>query len=191
MMPLLSSPNLPLTPLTSEPSASDHRSNQSAQSNVFDLSSSPTLPSAPLRRRSASTRASRLDPPATASSSLQRSGSLRSAQLPSPLSDFQSDNVLNAHSAPPYHSPPTIPVWGPVSHASPPPSALALETSGLGRIEKRQSRGEAGSPVWGPVGGHNPFAAPGLQDWTRETWGSRKIALISGITGQGGSIAHL
>jgi hypothetical protein len=33
----------------------------------------------------------------------------------------------------------------------------------------------------------NPFLPPGLENWTRESWGRRKVALISGITGQGQS----
>jgi hypothetical protein len=32
------------------------------------------------------------------------------------------------------------------------------------------------------------FAVPGIQHFTRESWAERKVALITGITGQDGRI---
>ena len=136
---------------------------------------------------------------------IRRSSSVRSAapgspSLPSPLGDFQSDNVLNAPSKPPT-SPPwsTSPTSGPVAHVGL-PSRDAIESLALDDHPSSSSEGidtklaavalqgrrltESGSyhqpRVW------NPFAPPGVESWTRESWGKRKVALISGITGQGG-----
>lgn len=121
-------------------------------------------------------------PPIPGPSSLNRSASLRSNSsrhgVPSPLGDFQSDDVLNASSSrahsihlasPPLGSPKLSPViaQGPSGALSPP-----LTASHGGR-----------TPTYN--GGWNPFVPPGLDGWTRESWGKRKVALISGITGQG------
>ena len=98
-----------------------------------------------------------------------------------PISDFQSDDVLNASGAPPYHSPPPS---GPIAHidlGTPPSTIVDLSLSPhVGPVKD----GQGLSPV--DPSGYNPFQAPGLANWTRETWGKRKVALISGITGQGG-----
>ncbi len=159
-----SNPNLRSPPLDDSPS-----------SFVIDLSDSPSQTTSV--RRSASTRVSRLPPP-----TFGRGDSPRSNHLPSPLVDFQTDDVLNVHNGPPYHTPPqTAPISGPLAHI-PLPSAFDLSAvpNGTGHV-----RNGSGTPIC--AGGYNPFAALGLDSWTRESWGRRKIALLSGITGQDGS----
>jgi hypothetical protein len=145
--------------------------------------------------------------------------------LPSPVGDFQSDNVLNSSSTalalpPPAVSPVSLsPISGPVLHVGlPPPGGipvlekLRLEedelrddgvryeydsrggTNGLMVGHSRENgNGDGHGHGNGHRGGHispglvdwNPFLPPGLESWTRESWARRKVALISGITGQG------
>jgi len=147
--------------------------------------------------------------------------------LPSPVGDFQSDNVLNSSSTalalpPPAVSPASLsPISGPVLHVGlPPPGGipvlekLRLEedelrddgvryeydsrggTNGLMVGHSRENgNGDGHGHGNGHRGGHispglvdwNPFLPPGLESWTRESWARRKVALISGITGQGKS----
>jgi len=109
-------------------------------------------------------------------SDLYRTSSIRSTgsnSAPSPLADFQSDNVLNRASLKPRHLAP---------FPSPPASVSSTENR-LAWDEVVGPKSGARTPTYS--GGYNPFAAPGLDKWTRETWAKRKVALISGITGQG------
>ena len=136
------------------------------------------------------------------SSRTRRASSFRSIVRPSvalsplgdsPLGDFQSDDVLNA---PPFSSgppspQPVSPVAGPVAHVGR-PVALNLDT--LSEVTHLPTPDTSTLPAAGAITGAvvsngqegwNPFRLPGVQEWTRENWGQRKIALISGITGQG------
>lgn len=136
-----------------------------------------------------------------------------SAALPSPLADFQSDNVLNAshrrvqyaHVSPhiqPSSAGPSSPVSRPMtagrsstSLQSLPPSheryrldlkdGHGVQNGGAAAVRSDTQVRGARTPTY--AGNWNPFIPPGLDGWTRETWATRKVALISGITGQGGS----
>ncbi|ORY30014.1 NAD dependent epimerase/dehydratase family-domain-containing protein [Naematelia encephala] len=142
------------------------------------------------------------------SSSIRSNTSVRSNHLPSPLADFQSDQVLNASSNLIQYAnqpqpildtgylspPPTSPIAGPIAHVGHPPSRLgSRRNSGASEDvheewRKLQRTGGANTPTHNLDGvGWNPFKAPGLDGWTRDTWAKRKVALISGITGQDGS----
>lgn len=139
--------------------------------------------------------------------------------LPSPVGDFQSDNVLNSSSTalalPPPASPsPLSPISGPVLHVGLPPALEGIPVLEKLRLEEDEARddgvryeydsrggtnglmvGHLPGPGNGTRGGDispglvdwNPFLPSGLESWTRETWARRKVALISGITGQGES----
>ena len=81
------------------------------------------------------------------------------------------------------------------------PATLNVPTSQLedrpAQVGRAQEKAEGGDQTVSPVRrkistttasnhkARNPFAPQGVEQWTRETWGKRKIALISGITGQG------
>ena len=109
-------------------------------------------------------------------SGVRRSSSIRSttsSSARSPLADFQSDNVLNRPSLKPRH----------LSPFPSPPVSAGLNDSRFAWDQTPNVSNGARTPTYS--GGYNPFAAPGLDRWTRETWASRKVALISGITGQG------
>ncbi|KAL7424286.1 hypothetical protein Q5752_001876 [Cryptotrichosporon argae] len=144
------------------------------------------------------------------SSSLTRSSSLRSRGLAEPLADHQSNDVLNAtpqlcpavpvaaHALASGSLPPLLPAL-PASRKPmrPVPSAGDLlasirqlemddETDGAdddgGHALGASAR--AGTPTFVR---RSLFVPPGLDAWTRDTWATRKVALITGITGQDGS----
>lgn len=198
-MPIFPSPTLPPTPESSNPDdTSNHTltpstsyrpaaSRQMSDPDIRNVSSTDpvsfvvdlvdTNPSpVSIVRRSASLRVGRLDPD-------RRGSSPRSALVPSPLADFQTNDLPNVNNGPPYHSPPPIlPVSGPLAHKLP-ISALSLSGMSNGSEASEQRRTSVGTPTYAKS--YNPFQAQGLESWTRESWGRRKIALISGITGQG------
>jgi hypothetical protein len=136
--------------------------------------------------------------------------------LPSPWGDFQSDDALNSalEVETEINLPaPISPIAGPERHVPPPPPAIGREGRGLEMIEKLRleedacrhegvsmpfdglghlnANGNGNGNVSPGLVDWNPFLHPGLNAWTRESWGKRKVALISGITGQGKSHFHL
>lgn len=116
---------------------------------------------------------------------LARGGSLRSrrgngpSELPAPLGDYQSDEVLNARP--------------PIS----PRSGRPMSSDRVERVRVSsplQPRTELAVPAGGSTGRRTPtipISNPGFMridaEWTRENWAERKVALVTGITGQDGS----
>ena len=120
------------------------------------------------------------------STSTRSNGSHRSFRAP--RGDFQSDDVLNASSSRQLHlfpGLPSPPITGPGVGSG--PSSPAGAGAGLGFFDRSPPSSVSGARTPTHNGGWNPFVPPGLDGWTRDSWARRKVALISGITGQGES----
>ncbi|KAK4686392.1 GDPmannose 4,6-dehydratase, partial [Tremellales sp. Uapishka_1] len=117
--------------------------------------------------------------------SLSRASSISSHDLPSPISDFQSDNVLNAAPETYVHTP-TYESSPPNDHPTPRQSVLFPTSPIFGPVGHVGLPNRAGTPIFSAVG-YKKWVGRELDGWTRDSWSKRKVALISGITGQDGS----
>lgn len=98
----------------------------------------------------------------------------------SPLQDYQSDDALNA----PAPTSPATPLRSPRQPVSPSPWA---QRTGFATQAFPPPLPQARASARTPTVPASVFAVPGIQHFTRESWAERKVALITGITGQDGS----
>ncbi|OCF32056.1 GDP-mannose 4,6-dehydratase [Kwoniella heveanensis BCC8398] len=129
-------------------------------------------------------------PPAAfgSSSSLSSSPSFRSdASLPGRIGDFQTDNLLNA---PQPRNPHNANINNPIlmryhDESVAPLNLVHTHQHSHANVHAQVER--CSTPIYShPAAGWNLFGN-GLGGWDRESWARRKVAFVTGITGQDGS----
>ncbi|WVF71873.1 GDP-mannose 4,6-dehydratase [Kwoniella sp. CBS 6097] len=119
----------------------------------------------------------------SSSSSGSSSGSERKVgeNLPGRMGDFQTDNLLSAPQPRSHHNS-NNPILMRYHDESVAPLAL-----NHGQSHSRGQMERCSTPIYShPAAGWNLFGN-GLGGWDRESWARRKVAFVTGITGQDGS----